>query len=87
MTMQNRDRALSALVGQSHALFMVLQTLVKTHPNPDALANALGEIELIGPAKLETSAVSDAAVGAYYDTISAIRRSLGANPSYSPDQT
>jgi hypothetical protein len=85
MPMHNSERALATLVGEAPALFMIVQALVRTHPNPDAVATELATIELSGPAQLEAHPVPDAAVAGYYDTIAAIRKSLAANPLYNPN--
>jgi hypothetical protein len=51
--MKNPERAISTLTGMVHALFMSVQCLAKTHPNPQALLTELETAEQLGLANLE----------------------------------
>lgn len=83
MPMNNSERALATLVGEVHALYMAIQTLAKTHPNPRL---AIAEFEIasqMGLASLEPHPVDEATIVGYQDVAEGIRRALLANPLYS----
>lgn len=83
MGIKNSDQAIAKLTGEVHALYMFLQVLAKTHPNP---ALALSEFEKAGQqglAYLEPHAIPDAVIDCYQEVSKAIRQALLANPAYS----
>jgi hypothetical protein len=80
MSMNNPERALATLVGEVHALYLAIQVLAKTHPDPHL---ALAEFETasqMGLAMLEPHPIPDAAIAGYQDAAEGIRQALLANP-------
>lgn len=82
MTMNNPERALLTLVGEVHALFMAMQAIVRTHPNPSAALVQLDVADQLGLASLEPHPIQDAVIAGYQETVAGIRRALLANPLY-----
>jgi len=82
--MKNPDRALATIVGEVHALYMVVQVLAKTHENPQLALSELAVVEQLGLAALEPHPIPDATIVGYQDVIAGIRKALGANPLYNP---
>jgi hypothetical protein len=82
MPMRNSEQALNKLVGEVHALFMAVQVLAKTHPNPNAAKTELDIAEQLGLAALEPHPIDDAVLTAYQDTVKGIQQALLANPLY-----
>jgi hypothetical protein len=80
MPMKNPQRALSTLTREVHALYMTIQALARTHPNPTEFSLQLDQVEQMGLAALEPHPIDDAAIVGYQDTMKAIRRVLAANP-------
>jgi hypothetical protein len=80
MAMRNPNRAISTLVGEVHALFMAVQVLAKTHPNPSAVLAEFDTATQLGLANLEPHPIEDAVIVGYQETADAIRQALAANP-------
>jgi hypothetical protein len=80
--MQNPERALAALVGEVHALFMAVQVLAKTHPSPNAAKTELDVAEQLGLAALEPHSIDETVLIAYQDAVKGIQQALLANPLY-----
>lgn len=78
MPMKNPERAIATLVGQTHALFMAVQAMAKTDPNPQALLAELNVVDQLGLSALEPHPIPDATIGAYRQTLSGIRGAMAA---------
>jgi hypothetical protein len=72
--MKNPERAISTLTGIVHALFMSVQSLAKTHPDPKALLTELETAEQLGLANLEPHAIDDAVIVGFQHVMTAIRQ-------------
>jgi hypothetical protein len=84
--MRNPERAISIITGEVHALFMAVQVLVKTHPNPNFALAELAAAEQLGLAALEPHPIADATIVGYQETVAGIRRALMANPLCNRDR-
>lgn len=80
MPLKNAERAIQTLTGEVHALFLAVQVLAKTHPNPSVVLSDFEILAQQGLAALEPHPIDDAVIVGYQDAIAAIRRALEANP-------
>ena len=78
-------RIFDHLTGEAHALFIFSQVLGRVHPQPNTLLAELNNMEQIGLAHLEASALRDATVSAFQATILGLRQAIQANPGFSPN--
>jgi hypothetical protein len=83
MAMRNPERAIATLTGEMHALFMAVQALAKTHPNPIAALSEFDAAAQLGLAALEPHPIPNAVIAGYQDTVAGIRGAFAANPLYS----
>jgi hypothetical protein len=87
MPMKNPERALAAIVGEVHGLFLAIQALARTHSDPASALAVLNKAEPFGLAALEPHPIPDEAIVGYQHALEGIRQALEANPLYSPDQS
>lgn len=80
MAMNNPERAIATAIGEVHALFMAVQALAKTHPNPDAALELFNSLADHGLAALEPHPIPDAAIHGYQHVVQGTRQALEANP-------
>jgi hypothetical protein len=77
MTAGHVDHAVKMLVGEVHALNMIMQSLVKTHPEPEKLLAQLDEAEPRGLASLEYLPVhGEALIDGYQFVMDVVRGRL-----------
>jgi hypothetical protein len=76
--MQDQERLLNKLVGEVHALFMAVQVLAKTHPQPSAAAIELEAAERLGLDGLGPCNGGDTVPCAFKETMDGIRRVVEA---------
>lgn len=73
------DHAVKMLTGEVHALNMVMQAIVLSHPDPEALRAQLDRIEPRGLASLEYLAVrGEALIEGYQFVMGAARGTLSS---------
>ena len=83
MPLKNPERAIAKLTGETHALFVFAQALARAHQFPQELMLQLRTVEH-GLTELEPLPIDDAAIAAFQDMLSGIRRALTENQKYNP---
>jgi hypothetical protein len=79
MVLKNPERALATIVGEVHALFMAVQALAATHPNPDAAIQLFNTISDAGLANIEPHPIPDAAIQGYQHVVQGFHKALESN--------
>ena len=75
---QGSDPAFAYLMGECHALYLMVQVLAHAHPDPKALLSGFDAMEQSGLAHIEKLPVADQAIDGYRFVMAGVRRVVEA---------
>jgi hypothetical protein len=74
----DRDRSVSFLIGEVHALLLFCQIVANRHDDPGMIDAALEAIEQKGLAQIESTLVMDATIDGFQFAMASLRKSARA---------